>query len=57
MGVISMVARRMMPVSPFPPTVAQNRSASAPSGVMVRTSPSAVSRSIERTWLPKLPAL
>ena len=32
-GVIAMVARRMMPVSPLPPTVAQNSSASAPSGV------------------------
>ena len=36
-GVISMLARRMMPVSPLPPTVAQNRSAFSPSGVMVRT--------------------
>ena len=34
-GVISMVARRMMPVSPLPPTVAQNSSASGPSGVSV----------------------
>ena len=56
-GVISMVARRMIPVSPLPPTVAQNKSASGPSGVRVRTCASAVSRSIERTWLPKLPAL
>ena len=56
-GVISMVARRMMPVSPLPPTVAQNSSASAPSGVSGRIWPSAVSRSIDRTWLPKLPAL
>ena len=44
-----MVARRMMPVRPLPPTVAQNSSAfAAPSGVSVRTWPSAVSRSIER---------
>ena len=56
-GVISMVARRMMPVSPLPPTVAQNSSALGPSGVSWRISPSAVSRSIDRTWLPKLPAL
>ena len=56
-GVISMVARMMMPVRPLPPTVAQNRSASGPSGVTLRICPSAVSRSIERTWLPKLPAL
>ena len=56
-GVIAMVARRMMPVSPLPPTVAQNSSRSGPSGVIVRTCPSAVSSSIERTWLPKLPAL
>src|SRR6476661_4465342 len=52
-----MVARRMMPVSPLPPTVAQNSSASGPLGVSRRISPSAVSRSIDRTWLPKLPAL
>ena len=56
-GVISMVARRMIPVSPLPPTVAQNSSASSPSGVRRRICPSAVSRSMERTWLPKLPAL
>lgn len=56
-GVISMVARRMMPVSPLPPTVAQNNSASSPSGVSRRSSPFASSRSIDRTWLPKLPAL
>ena len=56
-GVIAMVARRMIPVSPLPPTVAQNRSEDSPSGVMVRTWPSAVSRSMARTWLPKLPAL
>ncbi len=56
-GVISMVARRTIPVRPLPPTVAQNSSASSPSGVMVRMVPSAMSRSIERTWLPKLPAL
>src|SRR5262245_37193485 len=52
-----MVARRMMPVSPLPPTVAQNNSDSGPSGVSALISPSAVSRSIDRTWLPKLPAL
>ena len=46
-----------MPVSPMPATVAQNSSASSPSGVSVRTWPSAVSRSIDTTWLPKLPAL
>ena len=56
-GVIAMVARRMMPVRPLPPTVAQNSSASGPSGVRWWTSPSAVSSSIDRTWLPKLPAL
>ena len=56
-GVISMVARRMIPVSPLPPTVAQNNSEPSPSGVTVCTWPSAVSRSIDRTWLPKLPAL
>lgn len=56
-GVISIVARRMMPVRPLPPTVAQNRSESGPAGVRWRTSPLAVSSSIERTWLPKLPAL
>ena len=35
-GVIAMVARRMMPVRPLPPTVAQNNSASSPSGVRRR---------------------
>ena len=39
----------------MPPTVAQNSSDSGPSGVSVRISPSAVARSIDRTWLPKLP--
>ena len=56
-GVISMVARRMMPVRPLPPTVAQNSGAVGPCGVIVWTCPSAVSSSMERTWLPKLPAL
>ena len=56
-GVISTVARMMIPVRPLPPTVAQNSSLSGPSGVSRRISPSAVSRSIDRTWLPKLPAL
>ena len=57
MGVIAILARRMMPVRPLPPTVAQNSSDSSPSGVRVRTLPSAVSRSMDSTWLPKLPAL
>ena len=35
-GVISMVARKTIPVRPLPPTVAQNSSASSPSGVSVR---------------------
>ena len=56
-GVIAIVTRRMIPVSPLPPTVAQNSSESTPSGVRWRISPSAVSSSIDRTWLPKLPAL
>ena len=47
----------MIPVSPLPPTVAQNNSESPPSGVRWRISPSAVSSSMDRTWLPKLPAL
>ena len=47
----------MMPVRPLPPTVAQNSVGSGSPGVRWRTSPSAVSSSIERTWLPKLPAL
>ena len=38
-GVISMVARRTIPVSPLPPTVAQNSSASSPSGVSVADLP------------------
>ena len=58
--VISMVARRMMPVRPMPPTVAQNSSpsgsSSEPSGVRCSTRPSATSSSMERTWLPKEPA-
>src|SRR6185437_7632620 len=54
---MAMVARSTIPVRPLPPTVAQNSSASSPSGAMVRTVPSAMSRSIDRTWLPKLPAL
>ena len=49
------LARSTMPVSPTPPTVAQNSSDSGPSGVSVRTWPSAVSRSIDSTWLPKEP--
>lgn len=52
-----MTARTMIPVSPLPPTVAQNNSASEPSGVRCRTEPSAVSNSIDTTWLPKLPSL
>ena len=56
-GVIAMVARSTMPVSPLPPTVAQNSSDSSPSGVRWRICPSAVKSSIEVTWLPKLPAL
>ena len=56
-GVISTVARKTIPVSPLPPTVAQKSSASSPSGVRWRICPSAVSSSIDRTWLPKLPAL
>ena len=56
-GVISTVTRKTIPVSPLPPTVAQNSSASWPSGVRWRIWPSAVSSSIDRTWLPKLPAL
>ena len=44
-------------MSPLPPTVAQNSSLSAPSGLSRGISPSAVSGSIDRTWLPKLPAL
>lgn len=54
-GIISIVARRMMPVRPLPPTVAQNSFAFF-FGEMVCTWPSAVSRSMERTWLPKLPS-
>ena len=60
-GVILMVARKMMPVRPMPPIVAQNSAAFGslrpPLGVSVRTLPSAVSRSNDTTWLPKLPAL
>ncbi len=48
-GVIAIVTRRMIPVSPLPPTVAQNNSESAPSGVRWRMSPSAVNSSIDRT--------
>ena len=44
-------------MSPLPPTVAQNSGALGPSGAMVCTWPSAISRSIDRTWFPKLPAL
>ncbi len=47
----------MIPVRPMPPTVAQNSSDSGPSGSTRRTSPVPVSRSIETTWSPKLPAL
>src|ERR1700722_11705466 len=46
-GVISTVARRMIPVRPLPPTVAQNSSASSPSGVRWRICP-APSRCTER---------
>ena len=49
------VARRMMPVSPIPPAVAQNSSGLA-SGATRRTWPSAISRSKERTCRAKLPA-
>ena len=42
------VTEVMTPVSPMPPTVAQNRAGSA-SGPMVRSSPSAVTRSRETT--------
>ena len=49
------MARVTTPVSPIPATVAQNSSASSPSGVSVRTAPSAVTRSSDSTWLPKLP--
>ena len=50
----AMVAPSTTPVSPIPPTVAQNSSGSfpsgpTPSGVRVRISPSAHSRSSERT--------
>ncbi|SIN19053.1 Uncharacterised protein [Mycobacteroides abscessus subsp. abscessus] len=55
--VMAMRARTTMPVKPLPPTVAQNNSLSGPSGVMVCTSPSAINRSMDSTWLPKLPAL
>ncbi len=50
----------MMPVSPTPPTVAQNSrpsgSSGTPSGRRVSTRPSATSRSSDATWSPKLPA-
>ncbi len=52
---IATVARRMMPVSPMPPAVAQNSSGSQ-SGVTRRTCPSEVSRSNSGTWTAKLPA-
>ncbi len=47
--VMAIRARTTMPVRPLPPTVAQNNSSSGPSGVRVRTSPSAISRSIDST--------
>ncbi len=53
-GVSAMVARTMIPVSPMPPTVAQNSSSS---GVRVVIEPSAVTRSRARRWSPKLPAV
>ncbi len=49
------VARRMSPVSPMPPAVAQN-SAGSPSLVTVRGSPPGSSRSNDRTCRAKLPA-
>ena len=49
------VALSTAPVSPMPPIVAQNTRSVSPAGVSVRTSPSAISRSSDCTWLPKLP--
>ena len=58
--VMRIFARRMMPVRPMPPTVAQNSSpdgsSSEPSGSRCRMRPSATSSSIDATWLPKEPA-
>ena len=48
-------ARRMMPVRPIPPAVAQNRRGSA-SGVTRRSRPSGSSRSNHGTCWAKLPA-
>ena len=45
------------PVRPMPPIVAQNNLSVFPCGVSVRTLPLAMSRSSERTWLPKLPSV
>ena len=49
------VTEVMTPVSPMPPTVAQKRAASV-SGPMVCSPPSAVTRSSETTWAPKVPS-
>ena len=43
------LARSTMPVKPMPATVAQNNSASEPSGVSVVIDPSALSKSMEIT--------
>ena len=55
MGMRSIVASRMTPVSPMPPIVAQNNSASC-SGDSSTTSPSARSSDIRWTWLPNEPS-
>jgi hypothetical protein len=50
----AIVASRIVPVRPMPPTVAQN-SSGRDSGVSVRLVPSGCARTSERTWRPKLP--
>ena len=49
------VASRMIPVRPIPPTVAQNRSGRT-SGESSTVVPSASSNDIRRTWLPNEPS-
>src|SRR6266545_3227771 len=56
-GFSRIVAPSTTPVSPIPPTVAQNRSASVPDGCSVRTTPSAPSRSSDSRWLPNEPSM
>ena len=54
-GIRRNVASRMIPVSPMPPTVAQNRSGSR-SGPTSTTVVSASIIRIRRTWLPNDPS-